>query len=102
MKLALPTVWPKSALLTVLGGVLVLFSMTLLIPLTFALIFGEATTTLFLQSMAVCASCGLLLIALFRGSQREMLPRDGFMLVVLVWGVLPAFGGLPLMLHIDG
>ncbi|NDE94554.1 MAG: hypothetical protein EB036_14425, partial [Betaproteobacteria bacterium] len=87
MKLALPAVWPKSALLTVLGGVLVLFSMTLLIPLSFALIFDEATPALFLKSMAACACCGLLLIALFRGSEREMLPRDGFMLVVLVWGV---------------
>jgi trk system potassium uptake protein TrkH len=102
MKLALPAVWPKSVLLTVLGGVLVLFSMTLLIPLSFALIFDEATPALFLKSMAACACCGLLLIALFRGSEREMLPRDGFMLVVLVWGVLPAFGALPLMLHIDG
>jgi trk system potassium uptake protein TrkH len=94
--------WPRSALLTVLGGVLLLFSMTLAIPLAFAFVFDEATSKLFLQSMAACASCGSLLILLFRGSQREMLPRDGFMLVVLVWGVLPAFGGLPLMLYIEG
>ena len=102
MKQALTLAWPKSALLTVLGGVLVLFSTTLAVPLVFALIFEEATSKLFLQSIAACACCGLLLLLLFRGSQREMLPRDGFMLVVLVWGVLPAFGGLPLMLHIDG
>ena len=101
MKSVLPAIWPKSALLTVLGGVLILFSMTLSIPLVFALIFNESTTGLFLQSMIACAACGSLLMLLFRGSQREMLPKDGFMLVILVWGVLPAFGGLPLMLHIE-
>ncbi len=101
MKSVLPAIWPKSALLTVLGGVLILFSMTLSIPLVFALIFVESTTGLFLQSMIACAACGFLLMLLFRGSQREMLPKDGFMLVILVWGVLPAFGGLPLMLHIE-
>ena len=95
-------VLPRSALLTVLGGVLVLFSLSLSIPLIFALIFDEATSSTFLQSMLVCALVGFVLIGIFRGSQREMLPRDGFMLVVLVWGVLPAFGGLPLMLHIEG
>ena len=91
MKSVLPAIWPKSALLTVLGGVLILFSMTLSIPLVFALIFDESTTGLFLQSMIACAACGFLLMLLFRGSQREMLPKDGFMLVILVWGVLPAF-----------
>jgi len=95
-------VLPRSALLTVLGGVLVLFSLSLSIPLIFALIFDEATSSTFLQSMLVCALDGFVLIGIFRGSQREMLPRDGFMLVVLVWSVLPAFGGLPLMLHIEG
>ncbi|NCZ59937.1 MAG: TrkH family potassium uptake protein, partial [Betaproteobacteria bacterium] len=102
MKAITLTFWPCSAVLTVLGGVLVMFAMTLSIPLIFALIFQETTIELFLQSIAICAATGVALIALFRGSKKEMIPRDGFMLVVLVWGVLPAFGGLPLMLHIEG
>ncbi|NCV57550.1 MAG: TrkH family potassium uptake protein [Betaproteobacteria bacterium] len=102
MKAITLTFWPCSAVLTVLGGVLVMFAMTLSIPLIFALIFQETTIELFLQSIAICAATGMALIALFRGSKKEMIPRDGFMLVVLVWGVLPAFGGLPLMLHIEG
>ena len=90
---------PESALLTVLGGVLVLFALCQMVPVIFALIFQETTIDLFLTSIAICASCGLLLIGLFRGSRQEMIPRDGFLLVVLVWSVMPAAGGLPLMLY---
>jgi trk system potassium uptake protein TrkH len=32
-----------------------------------------------------------------RQHRRELLPRDGFLLVNLVWLVLPAFSALPLL-----
>ena len=34
--------------------------------------------------------------------RRELQPRDGFLLVSLIWGVLPAFAALPLMLALPG
>jgi len=34
--------------------------------------------------------------------RRELQPRDGFLLVTLVWTVLPAFATLPLMFHLPG
>jgi trk system potassium uptake protein len=37
-----------------------------------------------------------------RRFRRELLPRDGFLLVTLIWAVLPAFAALPLLLHLPG
>ncbi len=37
-----------------------------------------------------------------RRFQRELLPRDGFLLVTLIWLLLPAFGALPLLLALPG
>ncbi|MEK9896965.1 MAG: potassium transporter TrkG, partial [Burkholderiaceae bacterium] len=42
------------------------------------------------------AAVALVLWAMTRRSKRELLPRDGFLLVNLVWAVLPAFAALPL------
>ena len=46
---------------------------------------------------------GLALLLGTRGRhRRELQPRDGFLLVALVWTVLPAFATMPLMLQIPG
>ncbi len=55
-----------------------------------------------LQGMALTLGCGVLLLLLTARSRRELMPRDGFLLVNLVWLVLPAFAAVPLMLAIDG
>ena len=51
---------------------------------------------------AATAASGGLLWLLTRRHRRELLPRDGFLLVGLTWLTLPAFGALPLMLAIPG
>jgi trk system potassium uptake protein len=85
--------------LAVLGGILMVFATTLLVPLGFALVgqdaglyaYGEAIVATLLAGAALFFSC--------RRFTRELQPRDGFLLVSLVWAVLPAFGALPLLLH---
>lgn len=89
----------------VLGGVLVLFSLTMAVPLAFAYAGGDAALFAYSESLLVTLAAGLLLFFGCRWPdrkrrRRELQPRDGFLLVTLVWSVLPAFGALPLMLHL--
>ena len=85
--------------LTVLGGVLMLFALAMCVPLGFALAGGDAGVQAFAVSAAVTLVVGAAVFAVCRRlHRRELQPRDGFLLVALVWSVLPAFGALPLML----
>jgi trk system potassium uptake protein TrkH len=86
----------------VLGGVLMLFSMAMLVPLAFAWFGGDAGLSAYDEALAITFTCGALLFFICRRERRELRPRDGFLLVSLVWTVLPAFGMLPLLLHIPG
>ncbi len=85
----------------VLGGVLMLFALTMLVPLAFAAIGGDAALPAYDVAIAITFGCGAgLFFGLRKRHRRELQPRDGFLLVALVWSVLPAFGALPLMFHL--
>lgn len=89
--------------LSVLGGVLVFFGLTMLVPLAFAWGGGDAGLPAYVFGILVTLACGLALyLGGRRGARRELQPRDGFLLVFLVWTVLPAFGSLPLLWHLPG
>ncbi|WP_238446962.1 TrkH family potassium uptake protein [Azohydromonas australica] len=77
-----------------------LFAGTMLVPLAFAFFGNDAALSSYDEAILVTFFTGLALFLLGRRSHRELLPRDGFLLVSLVWTVLPAFGALPLLLHI--
>jgi trk system potassium uptake protein len=88
---------------TVLGGVLMLFSLTMLVPLAFAFFGNDAALPAYDEAILVTFGTGALLffgLRTIREARRELQPRDGFLLVTLVWAVLPAFGALPLMFHL--
>jgi len=89
-------------ILPVLGVVLALFSAALLVPIGFAAWGGDAALPAFGVALAITLACGLALWRVFHRFQRELQLRDGFLLVALVWSVLPAFGALPLLLHLPG
>ena len=84
----------------VLGGVVMLFALTLCVPLAFAIVGHDAAQTPLAEALVLTLICGAALFFGLRrlGPQRELQARDGFLLVSLVWAVLPAFGALPLML----
>lgn len=88
--------------LNVLGYVVLIFATTMLVPLAFAFAGGDEALHDYDISLLATATCGVLLIAATRGHSRELQPRDGFLLVTLVWTVLPGFASLPLVLHIPG
>ncbi len=86
----------------VLGGVLMLFALTMGVPLAFALFGSDAALPAYGESIAATFTAGAALFFGCRRPRRELQPRDGFLLVTLVWTVLPAFGTLPLLLAIPG
>ena len=87
----------------ILGGVLMLFSLTMLVPLGFAWVGRDAALPAYDGAIAITFAAGALLFFGLRNRvRRELQPRDGFLLVTIVWSVLPVFGALPLMFHIEG
>ena len=86
----------------VLGGVLMLFGLTMAVPLGFSHFCHDGIETGFALSMAITIAIGAGLFLHCRHLDRELQPHDGFLLATLVWTVLPVFGALPLLLHIPG
>jgi trk system potassium uptake protein TrkH len=88
--------------INVLGYVVMIFAAAMLVPLGFALVGGEKAVRDYDLAVLITAGSGLLLMLATRRYRRELQARDGFLLVTLVWTVLPAFGTLPLLLHVPG
>jgi len=84
----------------VLGLVLVMFSMTMLLPLAVAFGWHDAALQAYDAAVLITAGAGALLWLASRHVKRELKVRDGFLLVVTVWSVLPAFATLPLMFYL--
>ncbi len=85
-------------LLPILGFVIALFGLTMLVPLGFALAGRDAALPAHGAAIVITLCCGLVLWWLSRRYKRELQPRDGFLLVVLIWTVLPMFAMLPMLL----
>jgi len=91
---------PPLAVIALVGRMLVLFALLMAVPAAFALWSHDPAEGAFLTSIGVTLACGLALSLAMRRFRDELRPRDGFILVVLTWIVLPAFGALPLWLAI--
>jgi trk system potassium uptake protein TrkH len=88
------------AVLNVLSRVLLLFAATMVLPWSFSLGFDDGAQGAFAYALAATLVCALALwLATFHDG-RELQVRDGFLLVALVWTVLPAFATLPLLLSL--
>lgn len=72
----------------------------MLVPLGLAFWVDDGAFWVFLESLLAATGCGFLLWLLTRRFRRELQTRDGFLLVVLVWCVLPIFAMLPLLLYL--
>ena len=87
----------------VLARVMVGFSLMYLVPLGWAWALDDvALRVVWLNGMAFTLGVGVLMLLLTSQHRRELQPRDGFLLVNLVWVVLPAFAAAPLMLAMPG
>ncbi|WP_157267604.1 TrkH family potassium uptake protein [Azohydromonas aeria] len=88
--------------LAMLGGALMMFAGAMLVPLAFSFFGGDAALYAWDGAIAITFLSGLALFLLGRRVRRELQPRDGLLLVSSVWTVLPLFGALPLLFHIEG
>ncbi|MGE5320571.1 MAG: TrkH family potassium uptake protein [Hyphomicrobiaceae bacterium] len=89
-------------ILHVLGLVVLIFAFTMLLPLGVAFIWRDAALHAYDQAFLITFGSGLLTWLFTRHNKRELQTRDGFLLVVLVWAVLPAFAALPLLNFLPG
>jgi len=88
--------WP--VVLRILGLLLMLFSMTMLVPILFSIGFNDHAWLPFVKSFAFTLLSGLVIWFWFRNSRKDLRLRDGFLIVALFWTVLGTFGALPLYL----
>ncbi len=89
------------AICRVAGLLLMLFSLTMLLPLPFAWYYQESTATAFLLAFALTLGAGLLTWLPFARSTQELRTREGFLITAVFYISLGLFGALPLWLE-DG
>ena len=85
------------AVTNVLGMVVMMFGLTMLPPLALSFWTDDSALFAYHQSFVITLFCGLVMTLATRWHRRELQVRDGFLLVVLVWSVLPIFAALPFM-----
>ncbi len=87
--------------LAVFSRVLAGFSLAFLVPLAWSFASDDATLErVWVGTMLAALATAWGLWMLTRQHRRELQPKDGFLLVNLVWIVLPAFSAVPLVLTV--
>ena len=79
----------------VLGVLLMLFSVTMLVPAGVSLLYRDGTATAFLLAFAITLGTGLACWLPVRKQRAELRIRDGFLVTVLFWAVLGLVRLLP-------
>lgn len=86
--------------LNLLSKVVMLFSITFLLPLTLSWMVDDGAQRAYDEAILITFVVGALTWLATRRSQRELQTRDGFLLVLLAWTGLPAFATLPLLIYL--
>ncbi len=84
------------AIQRITGLLLTIFSFTLVPPMLVSIYYNDNTFTPFFYAFIVTIVSGLLVWLPVSRSKSELRLRDGFIVVVLFWGVLGLVGALPL------
>lgn len=80
----------------VLGVFLAGFAVSMLVPWGYGVLIGASDLGALLGSAAITGGVGLVLVlACRRKGARELKPREGQLLVILIWGAVTLFGALP-------
>ena len=80
-----------------LGKIIAVFALTMLIPYGIAIWSDDGSSTIFSDSILITFISGIVISLITLPYKKELQIRDGFLLVVLVWLLLPCFGMLPLL-----
>ena len=90
------------AVLNVLGSMLMLFSVTYLMPIVTSLIYADGMVRDFVIAALGSLLAGAGLVAATRRHKRELRSRDGFLLVTLGWVLMSAIATVPLLIGLPG
>lgn len=92
-----------SAAFLVLSWVIMGFSFAFLVPMAWDWFeSGGQNVRVWAWSYLFTLACGAWLWVRHRHARNELSVRDGFLLVTLVWVVLPAFAAMPLLIVVPG
>ncbi|WP_374763106.1 TrkH family potassium uptake protein [Yunchengibacter salinarum] len=94
MTLSIPDLRP---VLHVVGILITLMGATMALPVLADLIAGHPDWRVFLAAMALTGTLGGMMVLATRGYQTVLSLRQAFLLTILAWFILPAFGALPLV-----
>src|SRR5882724_1935294 len=87
------------SVLNVLSALIVLFALCMLLPLGVSFLYDDAAGGAYSEAVLITLVSGAGLWGATRFGRAELQPRDGLLLVALVWTVLPAFATLPLLMY---
>ncbi|MHB1427426.1 MAG: TrkH family potassium uptake protein [Rhodocyclaceae bacterium] len=87
-------------LIRVFGVLLMCFALTMLVPLLLSWVWQDGATTAYDEAFLLTFATGLGLWWSARRATTDLKVRDGFLMVVMVWTLLPVFAALPLILQL--
>lgn len=90
-----------TVILRILGMLLMIFSLTMAIPILLAWALNETAINAFLAALAITFASGMIIWMPVQHVRHELRTRDGFIVVALFWTVLSLFGALPFYLSED-
>jgi trk system potassium uptake protein len=90
------------SVLHVLGSMLMMFSITYLLPAVTSLVYADGQLFDFAVAALVSLGVGAAIWAATRSHKRELRSRDGFLLVSLAWVLMSAIATVPLLIAIPG
>lgn len=86
----------------VLSPVIAIFGVAMLLPLAVSHVLADSATTAYDFAVAFTITTGAVLWLATRRIRAELEFHHGYLLVALIWTVLPAFAALPLLVGIPG
>jgi trk system potassium uptake protein TrkH len=90
------------AVINVLGSMLMLFSVTYVLPMVTSLIYRDGMLIDFVYAAVICVAVGAVMVGVTRRHKRELRSRDGFLLVSLAWVFMSAIATVPLLIALPG
>jgi trk system potassium uptake protein TrkH len=85
----------------VFGVLLTCFSLTMLVPLLLSWYWQDGATSAYDEAFLLAFGTGIALWGAMHQEKREIKTRDGFLMVAMVWTLLPLFAALPLIFQLD-
>jgi trk system potassium uptake protein TrkH len=86
-------------ILHALGMIVGVFGLSMLLPLGVSEWSGDAAQRAYDEAVLITVASGVTLWLIGRHWKRELKARDGILLVVLTWVLMPLFAALPLLIY---